>query len=84
MAATRDSIRERLNLIFQDIFDDESIHIHDGTTSSDIEEWDSLMHITLVIAIEKQFDVTLNASEVGNLANVGAMIDILMQRSTIC
>ena len=49
---------------------------------TNIEEWDSLSHITLVLAVEKEFGVRLNAAEVGRLANVGEMISLLTQRAT--
>lgn len=73
----RDSIKERLNTIFQDVFDDDEIEITEETTANDIEEWDSLNHITLMVAIEKEFDVTLKADEIGRLSGVGELIDIL-------
>lgn len=76
-----DVVRERLNRIFQEVFDDDEIQIFDEMTANDVDEWDSLMHITLVIAIEKEFGVELNAAEVGNLSNVRAMVDLLVQRA---
>lgn len=82
MSDRRSHIRERLNNIFREVFDDETIQIFDEMTAKDIEEWDSLMHITLVITIEKEFGLRLNAAEVGNLENVGAMIAILEERAT--
>lgn len=78
----RSTLMARLTEVFHDIFDDASIKLRDDTTAKDIEEWDSLMHITLVLAVEKEFGVRLNAAEVGSLANVGAMIDLLMARAT--
>ncbi len=74
------SIKERLNIIFQEVFDEDDLEIHDQMTAEDIEEWDSLMHITLVVAIEKEFEVRLNAAEVGKLENIGEMIKILIER----
>ena len=49
----REEIYERLNRVFRDVFDDDSICLNDNTTSSDIEDWDSLEHINLIVAIEK-------------------------------
>jgi acyl carrier protein len=71
------NIRNRLNNIFQDIFDDEKIEIFEEMTAEDIDEWDSLMHVTLVLAVEKEFDIRLNASEIGKLQNVGTMLILL-------
>ena len=82
MDPRREEIRKRLNGVFQDVFDDETMQINEETTADDIEEWDSLLHITLVLSVEKEFGVELNASEVGKLSNVGAMIDLLVARAT--
>lgn len=79
----RNSARSRLNEIFCEVFDDDSIVISEDMTAADIDEWDSLSHITLVLSVEKEFGVRLNAAEVGGLANVGKMIDLLVQRATI-
>ena len=79
---SREKIRSRLNAIFIDIFDDDEIEIADETTADDIEEWDSIMHVTMVVAVEKEFGVELVASEVGKLENVGAMLDLLLERAT--
>jgi acyl carrier protein len=70
-----------LNEVFREVFDDDSIEIFDGMTAHDIEEWDSLMHISLVVAVERAFGVRLNAAEVGKLENVGAMIALLEKRA---
>ena len=78
----REELRQRLQQVFREVFDDEGIVIAEGTTAADVEEWDSLMHITLMVATEKEFGLRLNAAEVGKLANVGALLDILVTRST--
>ena len=53
----REEIIGRLGSIFKDIFDEEDLEINDKTTAEDIEDWDSLAHINLVVAIEKEFSV---------------------------
>ena len=77
MCENRKKIRDSLNKVFRDVFEDDTIEIFDEMTSKDIEAWDSLMHIILVIAIEKEFAIRLNAADVGNLDNVSKMIDLL-------
>ena len=72
---------ERLNEVFRDVFDDDTIEIFPDMTAKDIDEWDSLKHITLVLAVEKAFNVRLKAAEVGKLANVGEMIELLERRA---
>ncbi len=75
-------VKQRLNRVFCEVFDDDAIEIFDAMTAADLEEWDSLSHITLVLAVEKEFGLRLNAAEVGQLANVGEMMQLLMKRST--
>ena len=69
-----------MNIIFCDVFDDDSIKIFDNMTSADIEEWDSLNHITLVVNIEKVFSLKLNLSEVGKLENIGEMVALILKK----
>jgi len=70
-------IRALLNDIFRDTFDDESIEVHDAMTAADVDEWDSLNHINLILAVERGFGVRFLTSEIGNLANVGEFIALL-------
>lgn len=79
----RERIRTRLNLVFQEVFDDDTFQIHDTLTSDDVEEWDSIMHITLVIATEQEFGLRLNAAQLGKLDNVGAMVDLLIEKGIV-
>lgn len=76
----REEIYERLNGVFQDVFDDEDITVNDATTANDIEEWDSLEHINLVVAVENAFGMKFNMGEVNTMKNVGEMVDIIMGR----
>ena len=77
---TREAIYEKLNEVFQDIFDDETITVCDETTADDIEDWDSLEHINLVVAVEKKFGIKFNMGEVNEFKNVGEMVDIIEKR----
>ena len=77
---TREEVFERLQPVFRDVFDDEEITVADETTAADIEDWDSLEHINLVVAVEKEFGFKFNMGEVNNMKNVGAMVDIILQR----
>lgn len=74
-------IRERLNKVFREVFNDDSIEIFDKMTARDIPDWDSLMHITLIVAIEKEFKVRFNAAQIGKLENVGEMVDLIILRT---
>ena len=77
---TREDIFKNLNEVFCDVFDDESIKVNDKTTSNDIEDWDSLEHINLIVAVEKKFGMKFNMGEVTTMKNVGAMVDIIENR----
>ena len=77
----RDGIVERLNSVFQDTFDDPSLRIYEAMTAADVDDWDSLQHIVLVLAVEREFRVRLNPAEVGKLENVGKMIDLLLAKT---
>jgi acyl carrier protein len=70
-------IRARLTEIFREVFDDESIEIRDEMTAKDVEEWDSLNHINLIVAVERNFKVRFTTKEVANVANVGEFIALL-------
>ena len=77
-----DDIWQRLTVVFRDIFDDESIVIGPETTAKDIEGWDSLSNIELLVAIEKAFSpVKFNVGEVANLRNVGEMVAVIQQKA---
>ncbi|MCR5774325.1 MAG: acyl carrier protein [Lachnospiraceae bacterium] len=74
----REEVFEKVRQIFRDNFDDDELVIVDETNSSDIEDWDSIEHINLVIAMEKAFGLKFNIKEVGKLANVGEMVDLIL------
>ena len=73
----RIEIMAKLNEIFCDVFDDEDIVLSDDTTADDIEDWDSLEQINLLVAIEKQFNIKFQLADVADLENVGAMADLV-------
>lgn len=73
---------EKLLSIFKNIFDDENIIINSSTTAGDIDGWDSLAHIRLMIAIEKSFDIRFLASEINQLDNVGQIVNIIIKKTS--
>ena len=77
----RDAVVRRLTTIFQETFEDDGIVLHDAMTAADLDDWDSLQHIVLVLAIEREFTLKLNPAEVGKLANVGKMVDLLFAKA---
>lgn len=66
--------------IFRDIFDDDNLEIMNETNSDEIEDWDSLNHINLVSAIEKEFNIRFALGELMTLKDVGAMIDLMDEK----
>ena len=64
-------IYNRLNAVFREVFDDESIAVSENTTAADIEDWDSLTHIQLIAAVEDEFGVKFSMKQVSSMKNVG-------------
>jgi len=78
---TREQVFAEVQNIFRDIFDDESILIANNTTADDIEEWDSLNHINLISAIEKEFKIQFALGELQSLKNIGVMINMIIEKN---
>ena len=77
---TRKEVFNGVQDIFRDIFDEDDMVIEDKTNSDDVEEWDSLNHINLVSAIEKEFKLKFALVELMTLKDVGAMVDLMMEK----
>ena len=75
-----DKIYERLNELFRDFFDDDDIELDADTTADDIDDWDSLNHITLMSAVEEEFGLRFTMGEVSGMKNVGEMAEIIKSR----
>ena len=76
---TREEVYERLNEVFREVFDDETIELHDETTAEDIDGWDSFEHINLVVAVQDEFSFKIPMGKVVTMENVGEMVDIILQ-----
>jgi len=70
-------LRERLTNVFRYVFHDDSITLNDDMTADDIEEWDSLSHVNLLLAIELEFGFEFLQREIQDLENVGALVSII-------
>jgi len=64
---------ERLQNIFRDIFEDEGLVLREDMTAADVKNWDSLNHIDLIVAVEREFKIRFTTAEVTTLKNVGAL-----------
>lgn len=76
-----ETARLRLNRVFQDIFDDKSLEITDSMTAADVEAWDSLTHIDLIVQVEREFAIKLSTAEVRGLKNVGDFLALIAQKA---
>ncbi len=77
---TREEIYKELTEVFHDVFDDDEIVISDETTADDIEDWDSLENINLLVSIQSRFSVKFSMEEIALLKNVGEMVDAILAR----
>ena len=73
-------IYQRLNAIFVDVFDDDELVLKPESTADDVDGWDSLSHIRLIISVEKAFKIKFSASEVGKLKNVGELAGLIRSK----
>ena len=71
---------EELEPIFRQVFDDEAIMLQRETNSDDIDEWDSLTHMNLVVALELRFKIKFALGELQKLRNVGEMLDLINRK----
>ena len=74
-------IYARLADIFEDVFDEDSITITPELSAKDVDGWDSLTHIRLVLTVEKAFKIKFSTSEVGKLQNVGDLVKLIQERA---
>jgi acyl carrier protein len=74
------AIYEKLTDVFHNVFDDNSFALSPELTASDIEDWDSLTHIRLVLSVERAFGVKFSAAEVGSLKNVGEFVSLIQSK----
>ncbi len=81
MSVSRADLILGLQDIFRDVFLDDSLVISEETSPLEIEEWDSLAHITLVTTVEKAFGVRMSADEIGDINNVQMLIDVIINNS---
>jgi acyl carrier protein len=74
-------IYAKLTTVFSDVFDDDSINVTSGLSATDVDGWDSLTHIRLMVTVEKAFKVKFSTPEIGKLENVGDLVVLIKSRA---
>jgi len=73
-------ITEKLTNVFREVFDNETISLHEEMTANDVDAWDSLSHVNLMIAIELAFDIEFKQNEIQNFSNVGELMKSIEEK----
>jgi acyl carrier protein len=74
-------IYARLGKIFQDVFDEDAITVTPELSAKDVDGWDSVTHIRLMLTVERAFKIKFSAPEIGKLANVGDLVTLIKERA---
>lgn len=77
---SREEVYVKLNEVFREFFGDDELTVVDETTAADVDGWDSLEHINLIVAVENTFDIEFNMGQVNKLKNVGEMVDLILTK----
>jgi acyl carrier protein len=75
------ALRSQIQQVFRDVFGLTDLVIYDSMTASDVEEWDSLTHINLVVALERSFKIKFTTGEISNLRNVGELTSLIRSKT---
>jgi len=74
-------IYARLTEIFEEVFDEDSITVTPDLSAKDVDGWDSLTHIRLILTVEKAFKIKFSTSEIGKMENVGNLVTLIKART---
>ena len=77
---TMDATLDQLQSVFRDVFEDDELTIDRQTSAEDVDGWDSLMHVSLMINVERVFGVKFSTTQVASLKNVGELMDLIESR----
>lgn len=76
------NIYDKLQGVFCDVFDVDSIQLKPDLTAADVDEWDSLSHIRLMVAIEEEFGISFTSNEISSFKNVGELVAAIENKSS--
>lgn len=74
------NLMDELNGIFRDVFEDDELVVGRETTAADVDAWDSLQHVSLILRVESHFGIRLSSAEVADLKSVGDLADVVERR----
>lgn len=76
----REEILNTIKAVFADTLDEENVQLTESSTADDVEGWDSLTHVQLVVAVEKKFKIRFSSKEIQSWKNVGELIDSIVSK----
>ena len=79
---SQDNIRETLAEIFEDVMDLDAVELAPETTADDIEEWDSLSHVRLIVAVEREWGISFTNTEIESFKCVGDLINAITAKAS--
>jgi acyl carrier protein len=79
---TQQEIYPRLTKIMRDVFDDDNLAVTPELTANDVEGWDSVSHITLIVAIEEAFGIKFKSAELEKMKNVGQLVEQIEKKTS--
>lgn len=82
MTMTTEEILGRMTDVFRDVLDNDAIELSRETTANDIEEWDSLAHINIIVAIEQEFSLRFDLIDIKPLRNIGEFVDLIERKTS--
>lgn len=75
------ALLQEVTLLFRELFNDDELTLHAGTRAADVQGWDSLMHLNLIVALEKRFAIKFTTSEISRLKeddqNIGTLVALI-------
>ena len=75
-------LNEKLTNVFREVFDDQTLNLNEEMTADDVDAWDSLSHVNLMIAIEIAFDIDFKQNEIQSFSNVGELVKCTKEKIT--
>jgi acyl carrier protein len=76
----RETVRSELQGVFRDLFADESIELSERSSAADIQGWDSLNNVRILVMVEKTFSIRFSSSEITGLANIRELINVILRK----